>query len=195
MADETPSGVSDALSVRTYQSAGKLDLALPLHEQTLKLMRAKLGADHRETLGTMVGLEYLKMEDVAGNRQGVFALPVRARVVHLLIRIVVNGDDSADDGVALGIDDTPGRPRARTHPPGRGGGRGRPAGPFPFRPDAGRSPHHRVRTTTGAFVSRNGRSRAQHEHVFDRVEAHQTTRDVSALEAAVADLFPQDQPT
>jgi len=39
-----------------YQSAGKLDLALPLFEETLKLWKAKLGADHPDTLTTMDNL-------------------------------------------------------------------------------------------------------------------------------------------
>ena len=33
-----------------YQAAGKLDLALPLFEETLKLRKAKLGPDHPDTL-------------------------------------------------------------------------------------------------------------------------------------------------
>ena len=33
-----------------YQAAGKLDLALPLFEETLKLQKAKLGPDHPDTL-------------------------------------------------------------------------------------------------------------------------------------------------
>jgi tetratricopeptide (TPR) repeat protein len=39
-----------------YRSAGKLDLALPLWEQTLKLAKAKLGADHPHTLTSMGNL-------------------------------------------------------------------------------------------------------------------------------------------
>ena len=39
-----------------YQAAGNLDLALPLFEQTLKLQRAKLGAEHPDTLLTMNNL-------------------------------------------------------------------------------------------------------------------------------------------
>jgi hypothetical protein len=35
-----------------YQDAGKLDLALPLYEETLRLTKAKLGADHPQTLGS-----------------------------------------------------------------------------------------------------------------------------------------------
>ena len=35
-----------------YQAAGKLDLALPLCEETLKLKKAKLGPDHPDTLVT-----------------------------------------------------------------------------------------------------------------------------------------------
>ena len=39
-----------------YQAAGKLDLALPLHEETLKLKKAKLGPDHPDTLTSMNNL-------------------------------------------------------------------------------------------------------------------------------------------
>ena len=39
-----------------YQAAGKLDLALPLDEETLKLSKAKLGPDHPETLASMNNL-------------------------------------------------------------------------------------------------------------------------------------------
>jgi tetratricopeptide (TPR) repeat protein len=39
-----------------YQATGKLDLALPLFEETLKLEKAKLGADHSDTLACMHNL-------------------------------------------------------------------------------------------------------------------------------------------
>lgn len=39
-----------------YRKGGKLDLALPLHEETLKLRSNKLGADHPETLESMNNL-------------------------------------------------------------------------------------------------------------------------------------------
>ena len=39
-----------------YQAAGKLDLALPLFEETLKLRKAKLGPDHPDTLRSMNNL-------------------------------------------------------------------------------------------------------------------------------------------
>ena len=39
-----------------YQAAGKLDLALPLFEETLKAIKAKLGPDHPNTLTTMNSL-------------------------------------------------------------------------------------------------------------------------------------------
>ena len=39
-----------------YQDAGKLDLALPLFEETLKLTKAKLGPDHPDTLTSMGNL-------------------------------------------------------------------------------------------------------------------------------------------
>ena len=39
-----------------YQAAGKLDLALPLFEETLKLRKAKLGPDHPDTLTSMNNL-------------------------------------------------------------------------------------------------------------------------------------------
>ena len=39
-----------------YRDAGKLDLALPLFEETLKLRKAKLGPDHPDTLLSMNNL-------------------------------------------------------------------------------------------------------------------------------------------
>jgi tetratricopeptide (TPR) repeat protein len=39
-----------------YRESGKLDLALPLYEETLKLRKAKLGPDHPETLSSMGNL-------------------------------------------------------------------------------------------------------------------------------------------
>jgi eukaryotic-like serine/threonine-protein kinase len=39
-----------------YQAAGKLDLALPLFEETLKAIRTKLGPDHPNTLTSMNSL-------------------------------------------------------------------------------------------------------------------------------------------
>ena len=39
-----------------YQAAGKLDLALPLFEETLKLRKAKLGPEHPDTLTSMNNL-------------------------------------------------------------------------------------------------------------------------------------------
>ena len=41
---------------RGYQQAGKLDLALPLLEETLKRREAQLGPDHPDTLQTMSNL-------------------------------------------------------------------------------------------------------------------------------------------
>ena len=41
---------------QAYQAAGKLDVALPLFEETLKLRKAKLGPDHPNTLTTMNNL-------------------------------------------------------------------------------------------------------------------------------------------
>ena len=41
---------------KAYQVAGKLDLAIPLFEKTLKLQEAKLGPDHPSTLTTMGNL-------------------------------------------------------------------------------------------------------------------------------------------
>jgi tetratricopeptide (TPR) repeat protein len=40
----------------SYQAAGKLDLALPLFEETLKLTEAKLGPDNGQTLNIMGNL-------------------------------------------------------------------------------------------------------------------------------------------
>lgn len=39
-----------------YKDSGKLDLALPLYEETLKLLKAKLGPDHPDTLKCMGNL-------------------------------------------------------------------------------------------------------------------------------------------
>jgi tetratricopeptide (TPR) repeat protein len=39
-----------------YRDAGKLDMALPLFEQTLKVRKAKLGPDHPDTLNSMDNL-------------------------------------------------------------------------------------------------------------------------------------------
>ena len=39
-----------------YRDAGKLDQALPLFEETLKLTKAKLGPDHPDTLTSMNNL-------------------------------------------------------------------------------------------------------------------------------------------
>ncbi len=39
-----------------YEKAGKLDLAIPLDEETLKLRKAKIGPDHPDTLTTMNNL-------------------------------------------------------------------------------------------------------------------------------------------
>jgi hypothetical protein len=38
---------------RMYQLAGRLELALPLFEETLKLRKARLGPEHPDTLPTM----------------------------------------------------------------------------------------------------------------------------------------------
>jgi len=39
-----------------YKEVGKLDLAVPLYEETLKLMKSKLGPDHPDTLTSMSNL-------------------------------------------------------------------------------------------------------------------------------------------
>ena len=39
-----------------YEAAGKLDLALPLYEETLKLRKAVLGPEHPDTLTSMNNL-------------------------------------------------------------------------------------------------------------------------------------------
>ena len=44
------------LAADGYRAVGKLDLALPLFEETLKLSRAKLGQDHLLTLNSMNNL-------------------------------------------------------------------------------------------------------------------------------------------
>ena len=46
-----------------YQEAGKLDLALPLFEETLTRIKAKLGPDHPNTVSIMnnVGTAYLRV--------------------------------------------------------------------------------------------------------------------------------------
>ena len=45
-----------------YQEAGKLDLAVPLFEETLRLQRAKLGSDHPDTLLCMARLAWAYQE-------------------------------------------------------------------------------------------------------------------------------------
>ncbi len=50
-----------------YQAAGKLDLALPLLEETLKLRKAKFGPDHLETLNGMHNLAAGYWSAVTGN--------------------------------------------------------------------------------------------------------------------------------
>ena len=42
-----------------YEAAGKRDLALPLFEETVQLRKAKLGADHPDTLNSMNSLASL----------------------------------------------------------------------------------------------------------------------------------------
>ena len=54
-----------------YQAAGKLDQALPLFEETLALMKAKLGPDHPDTLTSMNNLAWLP-----GRREAGQALPL-----------------------------------------------------------------------------------------------------------------------
>ncbi len=39
-----------------YEATGKLDLALPLFEESLRLKKAKLGPDHPDTLTSMNNL-------------------------------------------------------------------------------------------------------------------------------------------
>ena len=39
-----------------YTQAGKLDLAIPIQEETLKLRKARIGPDHPDTLETMNNL-------------------------------------------------------------------------------------------------------------------------------------------
>jgi serine/threonine protein kinase/tetratricopeptide (TPR) repeat protein len=54
---ENPETLSRMSSLAwAYLEAGKLNLALPLHEETLKLRKAKLGADHPATLISMNNL-------------------------------------------------------------------------------------------------------------------------------------------
>src|SRR5262249_20928000 len=49
----------------SYYFAGQLDRALPLYEETLKLRKAKLGADHSDTL---LSMHYLAISYAAGGR-------------------------------------------------------------------------------------------------------------------------------
>ncbi len=58
-----------------YRDAGKLDLALPLFEETLKLWKAKLGPDHPDTLNSMNNLA--TAYQVAGKPD--LALPLLGR--------------------------------------------------------------------------------------------------------------------
>jgi tetratricopeptide (TPR) repeat protein len=55
-----------------YQAAGNLDLALPLHQETLKLRKARLGPDHPDTLQSMNDLAVAYQD--AGKRD--LALPL-----------------------------------------------------------------------------------------------------------------------
>jgi len=50
-----------------YFEAGKLDMAMPVSKETPKLQKAKLGPEHRSTLGSMatLGLLLLKMKNSA----------------------------------------------------------------------------------------------------------------------------------
>ena len=53
--------------VASYFEAGKLDMAMPLSEETFKLQKAKLGPEHRSTLSSMatMSLLLLKMKNFA----------------------------------------------------------------------------------------------------------------------------------
>jgi tetratricopeptide (TPR) repeat protein len=73
-----------------YQDAGKLDLALPLFEETLKLMKAKLGPDHPDTLTCMNQLA--EAYDDAGELD--FALPLFEETLKL--RKAKNGPQHPD---------------------------------------------------------------------------------------------------
>ncbi len=63
-----------------YLAAGKLNLALPLLEETLKLTKAKLGADHPETITSMNNLAVGYRE--AGKLE--LALPLLEETLNLL---------------------------------------------------------------------------------------------------------------
>ena len=52
-----------------YQAAGQWDKALPLMEETLKLLKAKLGPDHPDTLTSMNNLA-LGYQDAGQAGQG-----------------------------------------------------------------------------------------------------------------------------
>src|SRR5262249_50026455 len=62
-----------------YGAAGKFDLAMPLWEESLKLTKAKLGADHPQTLSAMNDLATGYLE--AGKRD--LALPLLEESVKL----------------------------------------------------------------------------------------------------------------
>ena len=62
-----------------YQRAGKLDLALPLHEETLKLTKASLGPEHPLTLTSMANLALTY--NVAGKLD--LALPLHEETLKL----------------------------------------------------------------------------------------------------------------
>jgi tetratricopeptide (TPR) repeat protein len=51
-----------------YVDVGKRDLALPLFEETLKLMKARLGPDHPDTLRSMSNLDFLRNLGTAEER-------------------------------------------------------------------------------------------------------------------------------
>jgi tetratricopeptide (TPR) repeat protein len=84
----------------SYQAAGKLDLALPLYEEVLKLTEARLGADHPDTLACTYNLAVgygdvgkldlalpLHRRAAAGVEKLRFQHPSAARIVSNLIGI------------------------------------------------------------------------------------------------------------
>ena len=74
----------------TYQAAGKLNLAVPLFEETLKLKKAKLGPDHPSTLLSMNNLA------IAYHDAGKLDLPLPLFEETLKLRKAKLGPDHPD---------------------------------------------------------------------------------------------------
>ena len=75
----------------TYRYGGRVGDAVALHEETLKLMKAKLGVDHRLTLRCMVnlGMDYVsanRAADAVALHEETLRLSRRGEVRNILAR-------------------------------------------------------------------------------------------------------------